>query len=420
MSRLPVLCQLLPSLLLPGCDLCVPAPSPRAAAREVKQQLVAAAARAEIESVTLGAELLRPAPGAPSWARALDGHHPQPRRAWKLFAEASAALEAERLDEELVLLEVKVTRRCDEWSAPDLKLVVERAGRPRLVLDGPEDRDTATLALLRAGIAKGETLSIRVYDRDLTSLERVGAAKLGYAGQLPLRVVEQDVIAELRALPRARVEALLAERLREVKDALARARAPEPRPLAVDLGLGQSPIPELRTLAHEAAALGGWSEPRLAALVAKLAKLEARFEAALKKALAPLPARGTSVEAAGSLEVRVAAFEPKTSRLSLELKNRGAEPVECMVPVSWIGKLTRFNLVDVEAASFPLKLASCTRPGATVAPGTRTLAIPPGETMTAVLELDPRQAAGRTPAKPAFLRIGDSAHEADARLLRLD
>lgn len=402
-------------LALSACDCPVPVGTPSARKKPVPPELKLPTELAE--------ELMRPGPGAPRWAQNLEGHFPQPRWTWRLFEDASAPLRGDRLEPAFLLLQVKVTARLDTIQ-PDLKLVLEHPGTPRIAYDERDNRDTAHFLLRIPSLAKGERIALRVYDRDLKHLEYGGSAELLYAGELPLRVVTKQMIVELRGLAQEQVDALFAKRLRAFDVALARAGTPEPRPLAVDLGLGRSPIPELRSLAHEAAAIGGWGEPRLAAKLAKLAKLEASFEAALKKAvaesLAQLPARGAIVEAAGSLEVRVAAFEPKTSRVNLEIKNRGAEPVECSVRVSWIGKLTRFNLVDVQGATFPLKLARCTLPGATTAPETGSLAIPPAAKATAVLELDPRHAEGRTPATPALLRVGDSAHDDDARLLRLN
>jgi hypothetical protein len=435
MRFLPALLSLIG--LLPGCDRLpgrTPPPPPPASGQQVLKQ------EPKKALWTLAPELERPGPGAPAWARGLRAHHPQSGQPKALFQLASA-LRGEKLEDVLLLFEVHVTGRFDDFQAPDLLIVLERAGSPRVAYHEKDNRNTGYLSL-RATLSRGDELSLLVGDRDATTVEKVGTARLTYAGELPIRVVEKDMTVELRALAREQVEAQLGERLSALDKALAAAAKPAPDPLAKDLGLRGSSIPALRALLEETAALAGWTEPRVATASGRTEQVERRFERAVKEALAAaaakLPPPGEPVAVAVHEEpvigvpprqppipvrLRVVELDPACApranrpgpclQVTLEVENRGDRELRCDRGREQIGELAHFQVDYADGKVARLELKRCAAEGQQAKAG--PVAIAAGGKVRATFTNRDEVPEG----KPLLLRAGAGTFGERGRLLRL-
>ncbi|MDP3238236.1 MAG: hypothetical protein Q8N26_35920 [Myxococcales bacterium] len=236
----------------------------------------------------------------------------------------------------VVLCEVSVPRlRYDSFAGADLRVSLSVNGVSAGLVNGPNDADWA-LAGFPVTLARGDRLSLTVWDRDLTELELVGSGSVMLGATLPVTFTKSAFTATCRGVPEAMTLRRQEMTIAHVDASLA-ALTPLPAVRLSAANLGR-PDRELRVLENALNAAGtwqGWTRPVLAERLRSAAALEAQWTRAVAAEIATqlerLPPAGQPVMLqAGVTEVTVGALRCVRGKcgLSLELHNLSAEALD--------------------------------------------------------------------------------------------
>ena len=231
-----------------------------------------------------------------------DGEVPQVPNRFELFHDAPRLEEADVVEDGLLLCDLRVSTDsdADTFKGPDTSLNVRLGqARPRTAR-GPEDSWGAVLSMPIARLESGDSVWLRVVDRDVWHDEYIGSDTVVFRGRFPLRFRSDHTRVECRALGTVQVEARVGRPLSQAGtsvDGLERALVPDAR-LA---GFGYPTLERMRVAADlsRAAAWVDWDDPRVGALLDRMDRADAlwqqRARGAVEAAAADLPAPGADV-----------------------------------------------------------------------------------------------------------------------------
>jgi hypothetical protein len=277
------------------------------------------------------------------------------------------------------------------WAEPDLTLQLGAGANPERdfvhwVVDDNTSEVEMGVSLVR--MTPGDAVALTVHERDGTRSQQISALSVPWDGAWPL--VLQDNVVDARCAPLlpSTIAGAAAELLERTQKSLDRAE-----PVA-DLGfedMGRDEWAErpVETLLA-AAALVGWSDPRMAPLLEQHAGLTQDFVASISDAVA---AAGTDAVQASTLQISVVAHHAQgalpeawvgepgvptdSAVIALRVQNQGDEG-EGLGP-SDVGPV-RFDLVDDTGKRVELELHASqsgtwrrTRSGSVPAGGERVL-----------------------------------------------
>lgn len=324
-------------------------PAPRSAARELPVTVAVAA----------------PTPAAPAWAP----EHPQPVRPAELFQALKLARVAGGEAADLVVsCQATAKGRFDSWSRPDISLRAILPGGGKVSARGPEDRNTAYIALRLPRIKKGDRLEISAYDRDATRNENIGSRRLTYDGAFPLEEGGPHLDLICRSVDRQGAQVLLKDEAKITERLLGQAgKKLTPAPGARGWGFSKSALPGLRNQLSAEAALVGWTDPVVVKHLGELAALQKKWDglavASVNKTAAALPPRDKAVMVkAASLSLRVSHFICTAEAgclVKLWAKNEGDKKQRCSSVTSWLGKVRRQALVRADGSMVRLQIRGC-------------------------------------------------------------
>ena len=166
--------------------------------------------------VTLAAGAARAAPRLGEWGEDLDKApdfgYPQERRAPKLPANrqrfwATPPLTVERIDDALLICHVQVSHEqpWDVFAGPDTLLQFTFRDEHLIGLWGPEDHWDFFVSIPRIALARGDSLGVKMWDRDLRSMDWIGEGHIAFDGRFPMKMHGGYFEMECRAVPHARV-----------------------------------------------------------------------------------------------------------------------------------------------------------------------------------------------------------------------
>ncbi|MDP1915437.1 MAG: hypothetical protein Q8L14_04265 [Myxococcales bacterium] len=236
----------------------------------------------------------------------------------------------------VVLCQVSVPRlRYDSFAGADLRVSLSVNGVSSGLVNGPDDADWA-LAGFPVTLARGDRMTLTVWDRDLTELELVGSGSVTLGATLPVTFTKSAFTATCRAVPEAMTLRRQETTMAHVDSALeALTPLPAVRLSAANLG---RPDRELRGLDDALNAAGtwqGWKRPVLAERLRKAAAIETQWTRAVAAEIADqlerLPPAGEAVVLqAGVTEVKVGALRCVRGKcaLALEIHNLSAEAID--------------------------------------------------------------------------------------------
>lgn len=267
---------------------------------------------------------------------------PQVDDAWEVFR----GLEAESVSlpaTTVVFCHVSVpSLRYDSFAGADLRVALSVNGVASGLVNGPDDADHA-MAGFPVTLARGDRLTLTVWDRDLTENELVGSGSVTLGAELPVTFTKSPFKATCRGVPEAMTLGRRETTIARV-DAALEVLSPKPSVQLTAQNLGR-PDPELRELdeaLNGAAAWQGWKQPALAERLRRAQSVEAQWTRAVADEIASqlgrLPSAGAPVVLqAAVVDVTVGALRCAHGRcaLTLEFTNLSDQPLErvaCEVP----------------------------------------------------------------------------------------
>jgi hypothetical protein len=228
------------------------------------------------------------------------------------------------LEAAVLLCQVAVTdREPDRWdtfAAPDLRIVVS-VGRNRSVIWGTENNYGHVFSIPGVPLREGQTIAMVVFDRDVTSDERIASARARYAEGSPLELRAPHLHAECRVAPSATVAQRLRSALDNTSLAVAAVESAPPALDRPDLGRPTAHAGEATRTLVEAAAYGSWRDARVRALRRRLEDGQRAFERRLVQAIAeahratPPIGQPIVIERGGAVALHAAACGRASERL---------------------------------------------------------------------------------------------------------
>jgi len=253
---------------------------------------------------------------APDWAAPREAgsgfHVPQIAAPYALF-ETLQPSQAESVEGGLLLCHVVVTGTgWDTFAGPDLLTEVTIGRSGRLDAWGGEDTYSQTLSAPQVRIARGDLVKMAVWDRDVTTTERIGHAEALYEGNLPFTLHEEDFDGTCFVVGSEVVEERLPARIQTAEEKLeAFGAALNPVPESPYWGYPLSEVSDAQAAVIDVAGHVGWADPRTRALMKRYDTAQKRWNRLVKESIAKtregLPRRGKKVKLDdGEWTVRVA------------------------------------------------------------------------------------------------------------------
>lgn len=276
------------------------------------------------------------------------------------------------LDGHLLACSIDVTYKGREvglgsWAEPDLTLRLGAGPNPERDFVHwvvPDNTSQVDMGIALTRLRPGDAVSLQVLERDGTHSQEISALSVPWDGQWPLLLQDKVVDARCAPLLPSTIAGAAADLLDRAQGALDRAK-----PVAAlgfeDLGRSEwAEHPEETLL--DAAALVGWSDPRMTPLLEQLAGLSQDFDASVAQATtSAVPDPIT----ASTLQVRVVAHHAQgalpevwvgepgvpddSAVIALRIENLGDES-EGLGPTD-VGSV-RFDLIDRQGNRVELDL----------------------------------------------------------------
>lgn len=260
---------------------------------------------------------------------------PQVRDGWELFrglGEERVALPATTV----LFCQVSVSSlRYDSFAGADLRVALTVNGVAAGDVNGPQDEDVV-LVSFPVTLARGDRVTMTVWDRDVFENEFIGAGTVTLGEALPMSFTKSPFKATCRAVPEAMTLGRQATTIDRVDEAL-EALTPLPPAKLSEQSLGR-PEQLLRELDDALNAAGSWQQWKRPALTERLRRaqaVDAQWSRAVVDEIAlqveRLPkAPEPVVLQAGVTQVRLGALRCTRGNcsLTLELENLSTEPLE--------------------------------------------------------------------------------------------
>ena len=247
---------------------------------------------------------------------------------WDTYRSLPAVPSAGELTDAVLVCRVEVSPGWDTFAGADLTISLSVRGRTVTAL-GPNDSDVATVSF-PLSLKLNDSISVSVWDRDITTNEFIGSAQVRYTGGLPIELKARWSTVECRAITRdvavARAQASLETADRAMKAA---ERDTEPDLTDDDLGAPVKQVEIAREAMEVAASWVGWRHDAVEQMVARdsalTKKLNQQLGLTVRSTAAALPAR-TSFESMqpGVASARVSELRcssAKSCALTLEIRN---------------------------------------------------------------------------------------------------
>lgn len=260
---------------------------------------------------------------------------PQVHDAWEVFrglGERPLSLPATTV----LFCQVSVpSLRYDTFAGADLRISLSINGVSAGLVNGPQDADVV-LVTFPTTLARGDRVTMTVWDRDVFENELVGSSAITLGGELPPSFATGAFKASCRGLPEAMTLGRQAATIARVDTAL-EALTPLPAVRLTEQRLGK-PDDSLRELEDALASAGvwqAWKRPALAERLRNAAAIQTQWSRAVAAEIASqverLPKAGEPVVLqAGVTAVTVGALRCVRGKcaLSLELQNLSAEALD--------------------------------------------------------------------------------------------
>ncbi len=236
----------------------------------------------------------------------------------------------------VLLCQVSVpSLRYDSFAGADLRVSLNVNGVALGFTNGPQDSDVALLSF-PVTLARGDRVTLTVWDRDVTENELVGSGSVTLGSELPVAFTKSAFAATCRGVPEAMTVERQLRTLGRVDAALeVLSSLPSVRLTEQNFGRPDRELTELDDALDSAGAWQAWKVLALEERVRRAQAIEARWTRAVTDEIAAqlerLPKAGAPVVLqSGVVEVTVGALRcvHGTCSLALELQNLSDEPLE--------------------------------------------------------------------------------------------
>lgn len=196
--------------------------------------------------------------------------------------------------------------------------------------DGPDNRNNMRMAFPLTGLQKGDPVVFELRDRDFVGFSAIDRVEGVLDGPPPFRFTGRAKVAEIacRPLARAALDRAMLLHEPEAKRRVEEFGAHRPDPRRADLAFDDETRKRAREGVLELAALGGWDDPRVTAVMGSLRSAEADMDSALRRLVTEERARlgvETTLDEGLVLKARRVSDEPP--QVELDVKNTLPRPV---------------------------------------------------------------------------------------------
>ncbi len=302
-------------------------------------------------------------------------HVPQVRDAWELFrglGEEPVPLPATTV----LFCQVSVpSLRYDSFAGADLRVSLSVNGVAAGDVNGPQDEDVV-LVSFPLTLARGDRVTMTVWDRDVFETEFIGAGTVTLGEALPVSFTRSPFKASCRGLPEAMTLARQTTTMEQLDEAL-EALGPLPPVKLSEQNLGRPDVlfRELDDALYAAGSWQPWKRPALAERLRRAQAVETQWKRAVVDEIAAqvsqLPqATQPVLLQAGVTQVQVGALRCVRGNcsLALELQNLSTEPLERSTTSVPQEAFDRAQVLSATGAIVELELGA-PGPDAGIAPG---------------------------------------------------